>query len=251
MNRRGDTLAWLVLALALIGSATVAVVALLTVTERTPRAEDLPIPPVLSLVPAGQPIAAEAGVFQLDAASLAISDPATSRRPANPRSLHTFRLRRAFPGAPPMVPHGLTTRETLAGACNTCHERGGYSPRFGAYVPVTPHPELEECLQCHVADDATVGVTLPTADPNTICRQCHDPGAIRRPGVPPIEWSWWPRLSRAAPGDPPPVVPHDLFFRSNCLACHAGPGAVAELRTDHPDRANCRQCHVVGMEEAE
>ncbi len=39
-------------------------------------------------------------------------------------------------------------------------------------------------------------------------------------------------------------IPHDLQLRGNCLACHGGPAAVAEIRTAHPERANCRQCHV-------
>jgi cytochrome c-type protein NapB len=45
------------------------------------------------------------------------------------------------------------------------------------------------------------------------------------------------------PGAPPPI-PHSPDMRGNCVACHAGPGAVAEIRTPHPERANCRQCHV-------
>jgi cytochrome c-type protein NapB len=47
------------------------------------------------------------------------------------------------------------------------------------------------------------------------------------------------------PGSPPPI-PHALQMRENCRACHAGPGAVAELRTTHPERVTCRQCHALG-----
>ena len=42
----------------------------------------------------------------------------------------------------------------------------------------------------------------------------------------------------------PPVMPHRVFMRENCLGCHAGPGAREEIRTSHPERENCRQCHV-------
>jgi cytochrome c-type protein NapB len=42
----------------------------------------------------------------------------------------------------------------------------------------------------------------------------------------------------------PPVMPHAAFMRENCLACHGGPAAREEIRTSHPERARCRQCHV-------
>jgi cytochrome c-type protein NapB len=49
------------------------------------------------------------------------------------------------------------------------------------------------------------------------------------------------------PGGPPPI-PHGLQMRENCLACHAGPAAVAEIRTPHPTLVNCRQCHALSTE---
>jgi len=49
--------------------------------------------------------------------------------------------------------------------------------------------------------------------------------------------------SRATVGAPP-RIPHALQMRGECLACHAGPGARVELRTTHPERVRCRQCHV-------
>ena len=33
-------------------------------------------------------------------------------------------------------------------------------------------------------------------------------------------------------------------MRENCAACHDGPGAREEIRTSHPERTRCRQCHV-------
>ena len=48
---------------------------------------------------------------------------------------------------------------------------------------------------------------------------------------------------RATPGAPP-RIPHRVLMRENCLACHDGPGAREAVRTDHPERSRCRQCHV-------
>ena len=42
----------------------------------------------------------------------------------------------------------------------------------------------------------------------------------------------------------PPVMPHSAFMRENCLACHSGPAAREEIRTPHPERPRCGQCHV-------
>jgi cytochrome c-type protein NapB len=33
-------------------------------------------------------------------------------------------------------------------------------------------------------------------------------------------------------------------MRENCAACHTGPAAREEIRTSHPERTRCRQCHV-------
>jgi hypothetical protein len=52
------------------------------------------------------------------------------------------------------------------------------------------------------------------------------------------------------PGSPPPI-PHALQMRENCRACHAGPGAVSGLRTTHPERVTCRQCHGLAAPPAE
>lgn len=191
------------------------------------------------------PIAAEAQVFRTRPSDLAVDPGEARRRPAHPRTLATFRGLRAFPGAPPRIPHGLTAEEFRTGTCNTCHARGGYSPRFGAYVPVTPHPEYADCLQCHVGDDVVIGIDLPGQGPDAVCRQCHLPGAVRS-GFAPLDWrpAAWPATGASElPGSPPPI-PHPPELRGNCVACHAGPGAVAEIRTRHADRANCRQCHM-------
>jgi nitrate reductase (cytochrome), electron transfer subunit len=168
------------------------------------------------------------------------------RRPhAHPRTLATYRGLRAYPGAPPRVPHGLTADEFRSSTCNTCHERGGYSARFSAYVPVTPHPELTDCLQCHATDAGVVALPRLDDRDDGRCRQCHRP-AQRAPTASDMDWlpAPWPDVTGSNPDSVPPDIPHELHMRGNCLACHMGPGAVAEIRISHPERANCRQCHL-------
>jgi cytochrome c-type protein NapB len=192
------------------------------------------------------PIAAEASVFRTRPGTLASAPDAERRTTAHPRTLTTFRALRAYPGAPPRVPHGLTRDELHSTHCNTCHERGGYVTRFAAYAPVTPHPELSACLQCHAVDAAVSPVALPDRAPDAVCRQCHAAGG---PAAGDIALDWrsaaWPALARSDDGTPP-VIPHELALRGNCLACHMGPAAIAEIRTTHPERADCRACHVEG-----
>jgi cytochrome c-type protein NapB len=197
------------------------------------------------LVPSDQPIRAEAEVFRTRAEVLAIPPAQDRERDAHPRTMIRYRFLRAFRGAPPRIPHGFTADEFRTGTCNTCHRRGGYSPRFNAYVPVTPHPDMPACLQCHVGRDEVTGVSLPDLDPSTVCRQCHLPGAAAWSVEGLVNWRplGWPALGTRAESMPP-AIPHDLFFRENCLACHSGPSAVREIRTSHPDWASCRQCHV-------
>ncbi len=165
----------------------------------------------------------EAGVFRRQDRALDYAG-----MPAEPnarRTLAAYYARRAYPGAPPVIPHPVDDAQSGGKACLSCHADGGWAPRLGAYTPVVPHPELESCRQCHVPE-ATKGVFRATA------------------------WSTLapPRIRHAAlPGSPPPI-PHGLQMRENCLACHAGPGAVAELRSSHPARVNCRQCHALAAE---
>lgn len=238
----------LLMRVTLIVSTIVAVAAFIVVATQPRSAAPPPQPPDTSgyVMTTDASIASEAPVFRTHPAMFAIAPASSRERPAHPRTLATYRTLREYPGAPPRIPHGFTADEFRTGACKTCHERGGYSPRFGAYVPVTPHPEMTACLQCHVGNDAVTGVSLPSFDPNQRCRQCHTFDGSRG-ATPGLDWrtSGWPTLAKRTADSLPPVIPHDLDFRGNCLACHSGPAAVAELRTAHPDRTNCRQCHVL------
>lgn len=202
--------------------------------------------PALSLIDGtGAPIAAEADVFRTQPDGLGVGASAARRTEAHPRTLAMYRSLRAYPGAPPRVPHGLTADEFRGTVCNSCHERGAFVLRLSSYAPVTPHPEYADCLQCHVADDRVVGIGLPTGGANSICLQCHVPDA-QPPLLVPVDWrpAAWPVTEQHALPGSPPAVPHDLQLRGNCLACHIGPAGVEEIRTTHPERANCRQCHI-------
>jgi len=233
----------------LIGSALTAIAAVMVVFERAPArrpAEPEQVAVTVLAAPA-ESIPAEAQVFGTRASMMAIAFAARREREAHPRTLKTFRYLRAYPGAPPRIPHELTPEEFRTGACNTCHERGGYSRRFAAYVPVTPHPGNGPCLQCHVGADELMAVSLVSRDSNRRCHQCHGAGGSPRADAgTSLDWrpAAWPHLASRAPARTPPPIPHDLQSRGNCLACHAGPAAVAEIRTTHPERADCRQCHV-------
>jgi cytochrome c-type protein NapB len=167
----------------------------------------------------------EAGVFRRR--DRALDYAAMPAAPTGGRTLAGYYSRRAYPGAPPVIPHHVEEAQGGGKACLACHGDGGWAPRFGAYAPVVPHPELTSCRQCHV--------------PRT------EAGTFRA--------STWatlapPAIDRAVmPGSPPPI-PHALQMRESCLACHAGPGAVVEIRTSHPERLNCRQCHALDAEPA-
>ena len=183
-------------------------------------------PAVLPLTGAGDTpsIPTETGVFRM--ARLGLEYAGTPPSPATGRTLASFYARRAYPGAPPIVPHAMTESPGIsARACLVCHGDGGWVPKFAAFAPVTPHPELLNCVQCHVPSTGTAPFRGTRFEP-----------AVR------------PAIGRAAlPGSPPPI-PHDLAMRDNCLACHGGPAAVREVRTTHPNRVNCRQCHVLGSQ---
>lgn len=239
----------------LLGIAVAVVVmasVLLTVVPTLPlpgRMEERRAP----VVDVPEPILAEASVFRTQPQDLALA-PDLSARPGVPlRNLASFKELRAYPGAPPRVPHGLTEQEFRGTQCNSCHLRGGYVERFNRYAPVTPHPEYAACLQCHTADAMRTGVARPGDRPSVACTQCHVDPDRSPPSLVSLDWvpGSWPARAHRAMGGSPPVIPHDLQMRGNCLTCHGGPGAVREIRTTHPERANCRQCHAAAGESAD
>lgn len=195
-----------------------------------------------------RPLPGEADVFRTRPGDLAADPGAERRAEAHPRTLALHRRLRAYPGAPPRIPHAVTRDEFRGGRCAACHERGGFVERFAAYAPVAPHPELTECLQCHVPDDALVGIPFGDGPPvGPVCYQCHV--LDREPAVAAaLDWAppSWPESPGPALEGAPPPIPHDLQLRGNCLACHMGAAALEEIRTSHPERSACRQCHIEG-----
>lgn len=162
-------------------------------------------------------IPVERGVFKRSTQALDYQ-----KMPEGNRTLHTNYTNRAYPGAPPVIPHVLVSEKGIGGqTCLQCHENGGYVDKFDAFAPVTPHPELVNCRQCHV--------------PQTTTSVFKSSNWVKAD---------FPGLQNVALPGAPPMIPHDLNLRENCLACHAGPGAPIEIRVTHPERVNCRQCHL-------
>ena len=173
-------------------------------------------------------IPSEIGVFQrsefaLDYANMPIDK-------AHQRSLDTYYNNRAYHGAPPSIPHPVTNERTMGGNdCLKCHQNGGFVEKFNAYTPITPHPEFVNCKQCHVSQNT-----------NSLFKGTN----FRKIVAPKIG------VNNALKGSPP-IIPHQIQLRENCLACHAGPSAPKEIRVTHPERINCRQCHVINNKEIE
>jgi cytochrome c-type protein NapB len=91
------------------------------------------------------------------------------------------------------------------------------------------HARSDSCLQCHVvAIDPRAGTPV-TPEVETA-----------------FEGAWAPGGARAWPGAPP-TIPHATRMRERCDACH-GPYGALGLRSTHPWRASCRQCHAASAE---
>ncbi|WP_139957324.1 multiheme c-type cytochrome [Flavicella sediminum] len=172
-------------------------------------------------------IPSEKGVFErskyaLDYANMPIDE-------NHERSLKTYYDKRAYHGAPPSIPHEVLDERSMGGAtCLKCHENGGYVAKWKAYAPVTPHPDKVNCRQCHVPEHS-----------NTLFRGTNFE-KVKAPAV---------GILNKALRSSPPVIPHQIQLRENCLACHAGPSAPKEIRVSHPERVNCRQCHALNNKE--
>lgn len=190
--------------------------------RRTP-AQDSSVHPDIKVLASQEPMPQDAATYGwLGDADAITAQPSVEKNPrANTRTLNLFYARRAYVGAPPFIPHELDTDMKDEGMyCLTCHRSGGYVPRFNKFAPIVPHPERVNCRQCH----------LPVIS-NSLFRETN------WESVSP------PDIHRAALSRSPPQIPHSVFQRENCLSCHGGAGAVKELRSTHPERLNCRQCH--------
>lgn len=142
------------------------------------------------------------------------------------RSLDVYYSRRAYNGAPPIIPHPVQDEASFGGkSCLSCHATGSYAPAMAIFAPIVPHPNLVACTQCHV----------PVLDEGEL-----------------FQASDWQRsapvsmIEAALVGAPPPM-PHPLQMRENCAACHTGAAAPAEIVVDHIERESCQQCHVASQ----
>lgn len=130
--------------------------------------------------------------------------------------------RRAYDGAPPVIPHA-----PFQMGCVQCHNSEGMVVDGVGFSPPSPHASTtgmsltSRCVQCHIYQTA-----------RDIFKESAFLGLSQ-------DLRHGERLHPLAP----PVVPHELFMRENCLACHSGPAAREEIRCSHPDRSRCLQCH--------
>lgn len=126
---------------------------------------------------------------------------------------------RAFNGAPPTVPHPIDQQS--AQACIACHTNGIQTETLR--IPRMSHQFLENCTQCHVENS-------PQHTPATLFRETTFEG-LPAPTA-------GPRAYEGAP----PQIPHSTWMRVDCMSCH-GPTGLHGIRSTHPWRQNCQQCH--------
>jgi nitrate reductase (cytochrome), electron transfer subunit len=131
---------------------------------------------------------------------------------------------RAFEGAPPVVPHPILDLNVQT--CRACHATG--LKAGGKTARMASHTYLVNCTQCHVEK--------PPDTPDASAPQNAFVGL--RPGGYGGTRAW---------AGAPPVMPHSVFMRTNCVSCH-GEHGYDGWRPDHLSRTNCMQCHVPAAE---
>ena len=133
--------------------------------------------------------------------------------------------RRAFAGAPPVVPHPIHQQDV--NNCLECHGSGRKIDTINA--PMMSHPAYANCTQCHAES---------FGDRNTNDKAWAKSLFTGFPG--------YGSGSRAGPAAPP-TVPHPTWMRQNCMSCHGVHGSHG-LKAAHPWRQNCVQCHASSAE---
>ena len=121
---------------------------------------------------------------------------------------------RSYYTAPPLIPHEANQRNSQV--CMACHST---VLDLGDRVSIqTPHPEFTNCLQCHLPLRHRIVSVLESLDE--------------------------PRKGLRVHAFAPPIIPHRNFLREKCLACHSPNSPREYMRFTHPERINCRQCHL-------
>ena len=150
-----------------------------------------------------------------------LTDPVLRTAEATAAALLQRAERRAYDGAPPMIPHPMEQGGS-SGDCLACHADG--VKVAGKTAPIMSHQPLVSCTQCHVSNEPDLALaSLPGANSFV---GVASPGAGKRA---------WPGA--------PPRIPHRTWMRSDCASCHGVTGKPG-LRTTHPERGACTQCHV-------
>ena len=135
--------------------------------------------------------------------------------------------RRAYAGAPPTIPHPVDANDVTS--CYQCHGEGTVIDNVVA--PKISHQRYTNCTQCH----APVMVGTPGTSEGLVVENRFAGVVSNGKG------------SRAYAGAPP-TVPHPLLMRENCTSCHGTLG-LAGMKTPHPWRVNCLQCHALDAQQ--
>ena len=131
------------------------------------------------------------------------------------------RALRAFYTAPPVIPHEIE-KPLDSVDCLRCHAKVTRLDD-GRVAMASPHPQYYNCQQCHVQ-----AKMVPSAkEPATSWHGLDEPTRGERGYL----------IS-------PPTVPHRIYLRENCLSCHGPQNPDMRMRTSHPERSSCLQCHV-------
>ena len=123
--------------------------------------------------------------------------------------------RRLHAQAPPTIPHRVDPQT----ACTACH-----GPERQGGVPGVPHTAGGFCQSCHVPQEATAPYRT-----NAFKGEVPSRARGRRPHL-----------------GAPPSLPHPVFMREHCLACHGRERHPGLRANPHPDRPNCASCHISG-----
>jgi len=126
---------------------------------------------------------------------------------------------RSFNGAPPTIPHPVDQRSDAS--CVACHREGAKSKSLR--IPRMSHAFLANCTQCHIESNPRHMTAFSFRE--------NDFAGLAAP-------TEGPRAFK----DAPPQIPHSTWMRSDCLSCH-GHAGLHGIRTTHPWRKNCQQCH--------
>lgn len=137
---------------------------------------------------------------------------------------------RAYDGAPPVMPHPIA--QDSAASCLACHGPGLVIK--DKVASKMSHAPYASCTQCHVP---ATGPRIPVVEAELLAALADNEFvglAASQKGA--RAWA-----------QAPPTVPHSTLMRTDCRSCH-GPQGLFGLRTPHPERQACMQCHASGAE---